>query len=291
MMKLTRSLYSWNGDAPYFDYYERVLYNHRLGTVSTQNGETQYYLGVVPGSWRTFATEYDSFWCCNGTGVEEYSKLNDSIYFHDADGIAVNLFIPSELNWADRGIRLRQTNNFPSVLATRLELQAAAPSKFALRIRVPGWVAGFPLVNVNGAEAEVSAAPGSYVSILRTWNSGDHVEIEFPAQVRIEAMPDDKHMQAFLYGPVLLAGEVASPVAESLTVGPEGPDFKKHPPPPVPALREKSARANDSPANEWIQPAGAPLTFRVTGQERDITLRPFHTIGAGQPYTIYWRVA
>jgi hypothetical protein len=286
MMKLTRSLYSWNGDAPYFDYYERVLYNHRLGTVSTQNGETQYYLGAAPGSWRTFATEYDSFWCCNGTGVEEYSKLNDSIYFHDADGIVVNLFIPSELNWADRGIRLRQTNNFPSILATQLELQAVAPSKFAVRIRVPGWVAGFPVVKVNGTEAEVSAAPGSYVSILRTWNSGDHVEIEFPAQVRTEAMPDNKHLQAFLYGPVLLAGEVASPVAESLTVGPEGPDFKKHPPAPIPALREKSSRTN-----EWIQPAGAPLTFRVTGQEGDIALRPFHTIGAGQPYTIYWRVA
>jgi hypothetical protein len=286
MMKLTRHLYGWNGDATYFDYYERVLYNHRLGTIRTQNGETQYYLGVVPGSWRTFATEYDSFWCCNGTGVEEYSKLNNSIYFHDGDGVAVNLFIPSELHWVEKGVRLRQTNDFPAVLATRLEVEAAEPAKFAMRIRVPSWVSGFPLVKVNGREAEISAAAGSYVSILRVWKSGDRVEIEFPAQVRSESMPDDAGLQAFLYGPLLLAGEVESPVGQSLTIGPEGPNFKKHPPASVPALRAKSAKASD-----WIQPAGAPLTFHATGQERDITLRPFHTIGAGQPYTIYWRVA
>jgi hypothetical protein len=286
MMKLTRHLYEWSGDAPYFDYYERVLYNHRLGTIHTQNGETQYYLGVVPGSWRTFATEYDSFWCCNGTGVEEYSKLNDSIYFHDADGVLVNLFIPSELNWAEKGVRLRQTNNFPAVLSTRIEVQASEPSKFVMRIRVPGWTAGFPHLKVNGKEAEISAAPGSYVSILRRWKSGDHVEIDFPTQVRKEAMPDDKGLQAFLYGPILLAGEVGTPVAESLTIGPEGSNFKKHPPGEIPALQAKGGNPN-----EWIQPAGAPLTFRVTGQTQDITLRPFHSIGAGQPYTVYWRVA
>jgi hypothetical protein len=198
----------------------------------------------------------------------------------------VNLFIPSELNWVEKGIRLRQTNNFPAALATRLEIQAREPSKFAMRIRVPGWVSGFPIVKVNGKEAEISAAPGSYVSILRTWKSGDHVEIEFAAQVRTEAMPDDKRMQAFLYGPLLLAGEVGSPVAGSLTIGPEGSDLKKHPPSAIPVLREKSGQAS-----EWIQPAGAPLTFRVAGQDGDITLRPFHSIGAGQPYTIYWRVA
>ncbi|MGC2660657.1 MAG: glycoside hydrolase family 127 protein, partial [Bryobacteraceae bacterium] len=286
MMKLTRHLYEWNGAASYFDYYERVLYNHRLGTIRLENGETQYYLGARPGSWRTFATEYNSFWCCNGTGVEEYSKLNDSIYFHDADGIFVNLFIPSALNWAEKKVRLRQTNDFPTVLATRIEVKAEEPSKFVMRIRVPSWVSGFPQVKVNGRETEISAAGGSYVSIMRTWKSGDQVEIEFPAQVRVEAMPDDKSLQVFLYGPFLLAGEVGSPVEENLTIGPEGPQFKKHPPAAIPALR-----ANKTKPSEWIVATGQPLTFRITGQERPILLRPFHTIGAGQPYTIYWQVS
>jgi len=57
MLKLTRHLYSWTGDPRYFDYYERVLFNHRLGTIRPQSGATQYYLSLTPGAWKTFSTE------------------------------------------------------------------------------------------------------------------------------------------------------------------------------------------------------------------------------------------
>ena len=113
MLKLARHLYGWTGDPRYFDYYERALLNHRIGTIQPQTGHTQYYLSLTPGAWKTFNTEDQSFWCCTGTGVEEYSKLTDSIYWHDDDGVYVNLFIPSELNWPERGFGLRQDTRFP----------------------------------------------------------------------------------------------------------------------------------------------------------------------------------
>src|SRR5271165_3688555 len=94
MLKLARNLYEWSGDPRYFDYYERTLLNHRLGTIDLETGNTMYYLSHTPGAWKTFCSEYDSFWCCTGTGVEEYSKLNNSIYFFDQDGLYVNLFVP-----------------------------------------------------------------------------------------------------------------------------------------------------------------------------------------------------
>ena len=78
-----------------------------------ETGATQYYLSLTPGAWKTFGTEDQSFWCCTGTGVEEYSKLNDSIYWHDADGVFVNLFIPSELNWAEKGFRTAPGDEVP----------------------------------------------------------------------------------------------------------------------------------------------------------------------------------
>ena len=80
MMKLARHLYSWNPDPRYFDYFERTLLNERIGTILPQKGYTQYYLSLTPGAWKTFNSEDKSFWCCTGSGVEEYSKLNDSIY-------------------------------------------------------------------------------------------------------------------------------------------------------------------------------------------------------------------
>lgn len=286
MLKLTRKLYTWTGDPRYFDYYERALYNHRLGTIDTRDGETQYYLGVAPGSWRTFATVYDSFWCCNGTGVEEYGKLNDSIYFHDNNGLYVNLFIPSEVNWAEKGVRVRQTNRFPEAPGTHLAVDTEQPTKLALHVRIPAWVAGFPSVKVNGKIAETSATPGSYVTILRTWNKGDQVEIELPMRLHVEAMPDDNTMQAILYGPLVLAGELGNDgLSEALVVGPEGPDFKK-----APALALPSFQAKGSDPSAWIHPAGAPLTFRTVGQERDITLTPFNRV-SGQRYSVYWKVS
>ena len=97
----------------YVDYYERNLYNHRLGTIEPQTGRTTYFLSLAPGAWKTLATDDDSFWCCTGTAMEDFAKLSDTIYARDDDGLFVNLFIASELRWAERGVRLRQSTRFP----------------------------------------------------------------------------------------------------------------------------------------------------------------------------------
>jgi hypothetical protein len=285
MLKLTRKLYTWTPDPRYFDYYERTLYNHRLGTMDTKTGETQYYLGLVPGSWRTFATVYDSFWCCNGTGIEEYSKLNDSIYFHDENGIYVNLFIPSEVQWAEKGVRLRQTTKFPEEARTVLTVEASAPTQLALHIRVPAWVSAPPAIRVNGKLAEVSALPGSYLSIARVWKNGDRIEMELPMHLHMESMPDDSTLQAILYGPLVLAGELGSDgITDAMVVGHEGPDLKHHPPGEIPVLRVRG-----SDPKTWLEPAGKPLTFRTNVENGGVAFAPFHTI-SGQRYSVYWNV-
>ncbi len=276
MLKLTRRLYTWNADPRYFDYYERVLYNHRLGTIDPRTGATQYYLGIVPGSWRTFNTEYDSFWCCTGTGVEEYSKLNDSIYYHDDDGLYVNLFIPSEVNWAEKGVRVRQETNFPETAGTMLRVSCTAPTAMSLFVRIPAWVSGAAVVKINDRPMEVSASPASYVRIARTWAQGDHVEIGLPMQLRLEPMPDDPGTQAVFYGPLLLAGQFGREgLTRELVIGAMGPQLKKAPPLAPPSL-----------AAAEIRPADRPLTFRTAGAE----LVPFNQV-SDQRYTVYWKVS
>ncbi len=132
MLKLTRHLYQWTGDPRYFDYYERTLLNHRIAAINRQTGATQYYLSIVPGAWKTFNTENASFWCCTGTGVEEFSKLNNSIYFHDGAGLYVNLFVPSELNWKEKKIKLRQETRFPESTPYSVSFQHARARTDAL---------------------------------------------------------------------------------------------------------------------------------------------------------------
>jgi DUF1680 family protein len=284
MMKLTRHLYGWTADPRYFDRYERMLLNHRLGTIHPETGATQYYLSLTPGAWKTFGTEDQSFWCCTGTGVEEYSKLNDSIYWHDDDGVFVNLFIPSELSFAEKGFHLRQETNFPETERTTLVMKVDRPVQLALRLRIPEWLGSSASVRVNGKPLDASAGPGSYLAISRTWKSGDRVELDLPMRLRVEAMPDDPHLQAVLYGPLVLAGDLGSAgLTKELVVGPEGPQVGRHP------TGVPSFRAASDDLSSWIKPGDKPLTFRTTNQAQDVTLEPLNRI-FDKRYSVYWQV-
>src|SRR5580658_8554341 len=285
MLKLTRHLYGWTGDPRYFDYYERSLLNMRLGTIHPEDGHTQYYLSLTPGAWKTFNTEDNSFWCCTGTGVEEYSKLNDSIYWHDDDGVYVNLFIASELDWSERGLRLRQETKFPETPSTLITVHAEKPLQTAIRLRVPEWISSGASVKINGKPADALASPGSYLTLARTWKTGDRIEMAMPMRLRVEAMPDDSKQQAFLYGPLVLAGDLGSEgLTEQLITGSNVPRLRSAPQIAIPTLRASGE------VESWIKPGTKPLEFRTTGQAQDLTLTPINSI-FGRRYNVYWQVS
>ena len=113
MLKLTRHLFCLDPQARYADYYERALYNHILASQNPQTGMLCYFIPLQSGSRKYYSGPLDSFWCCTGTGVENQAKYGDSIYFHGDGDLYVNLFIASELNWKDMGLRLRQETKYP----------------------------------------------------------------------------------------------------------------------------------------------------------------------------------
>jgi len=284
MLKLTRHLYGWRGEPGYFDYYERALFNHRLGTIEPKTGHTQYYLSLTPGAWKTFNFEDKSFWCCTGSGVEEYSKLNDSIYWRDEDGVLVNLFIPSELNWDEKGLKLRQETKFPEQPSTTLTVTAARPASMSLKLRIPAWTKG-AAVKLNGRPIEVTPTPGSYLTLTRTWKAGDKIEMSMPMHLAVEAMPDDPKTQAFLYGPIVLAGDLGGEgLTESIITGPSSPRPQRLP------IEIPTFQSSAADPSSWIKPADAPLTFRTTGQSKDVTLVPLNSL-FGKRYSVYWQVS
>jgi DUF1680 family protein len=285
MLKLTRHLYTRTADPRFFDYYERTLYNHRLSAIDSQTGATQYYLSIVPGAWKTFSTEEDSFWCCTGTAVEEFSKLADSIYFHDGVGVYVNLFIPSELDWQEKGVRVRQQTGFPESASTTLVIAAAHAVEFPLRVRIPGWADEGVSAKINGRRVEAMPGAGSYLVIRRMWKDGDRVEVDLPMRLYREVMPDEPATQALLYGPLVLAGDLGSDgLTPEIVVGPMGPDVRRHP------IDVPRFRAHGAGPEAWLKPADRPLTFRTEGQEHDVAMMPFHSVFHSR-YSIYWNVA
>jgi DUF1680 family protein len=302
MLKLARTLYSWRPNSSYFDYYERLLLNHRIGTIRPNVGTTQYYLSLTPGVWKTFNTEDQTFWCCTGSGLEEYAKLNDSVYWRDHDGLYVNLFIPSELDWAEKGFALRQETGYPGSQNTTLTVIAARPDPLAMRLRIPGWLRSAPRVTINGKTLDASAAPGGYLTLNRVWKAGDRVEMDLPMHLRVEAMPDDSRLQAILYGPLVLAGDLGSDgLTESHIVGPNlrvgAPNVEQNGSPlaavnrtpPVPDLEIPTFRSAGADPSSWIKPTDKPRVFRTTGQKKDVTLLPLNSL-FDRRYSVYWEV-
>jgi DUF1680 family protein len=301
MLKLARQLYSWKPDPAFFDYYEHLLLNHRIGTIRPEVGHTQYYLSLTPGVWKTFNTEDQTFWCCTGSGVEEYSKLNDSIYWRDSRGLYVNLFIPSEVDWAEKGFAMRQDTRFPDSPSTKLTVTAARPGAIEIRIRVPGWLEAAPALKLNDRAFEVSAAPGSYLTLHREWKAGDTIEMQLPMRLRVETMPDDPALQAFLYGPLALAGDLGNDgLTEAHITGPNfrvgaagveqwgSPLAATNRVPSIPSVEVPAFRAAGE-IDSWIKPANDPLTFRTTGQKQNVTLLPLNRL-FDRRYSVYWRV-
>src|SRR5262245_56158434 len=151
LLKLTRHVFEWSADPGAMDFYERALFNHILPSQDPATGMVLYYCPLRPGAWKSFSTPDDSFWCCVGTGMENHTKYGDTIYFNDDQSLFVNLFIPSELTWKDKGLVVRQQTRFPEEEATHLTISVKQPTRLAMKIRRPAWATSGVTVAVNGA--------------------------------------------------------------------------------------------------------------------------------------------
>jgi len=290
MLKLTRHLFTWQAGPQYADYYERAFLNHILATPNPAEGSPLYYLGMQPGQWKVHFVPHEGFFCCCGTGLENFSKLSEGFYFHNSQSLWVNLFFASEVNWKEKGAVIRQETRFPEEAGTRLVIQTKSPAQFSLNVRIPYW-ADNASVTINGKRLRPNEAlaPSSYAKIDRTWKDGDHVEVKLPMRLHLQTIPDDPKLAAIMYGPLVLAGELG---AQNLDPNRIYSDDKflhgGFSPVAVPEL------AGDRNALEkWIQAVRAkdkPLSFRTVGAGRpeDVTLSPFYRL-FNQRYCVYWR--
>jgi uncharacterized protein len=288
MLKLTRHLFTWEPSAQLFDFYERGLFNHILASQDPATGGMFYYCPLLPGAFRSYSTPNGSFWCCVGTGMENHGKYPDSIYFQSDRTLFVNLFLASELHWREQGLHLRQDTRFPFEDSSTLSVTADKPVRLAVKVRYPSWATGGIEVRVNGSPVAVAEKPGSYVTVEREWKTGDTITIRTPMSLHVETMPDNPKVVAFLYGPILLAGDLGKEgLTPAVRYGPSAPPVRRMANPAVPGLvgDVASILAGIHPV------AGSPLTFRTSGAGRpaDVTLIPFYK-AADIRYTAYWNV-
>ncbi|MFF5289712.1 beta-L-arabinofuranosidase domain-containing protein [Paractinoplanes globisporus] len=203
LMKLARNLFLHEHDPAYMDYYERGLLNmiagSRADTTSTGDPQVTYFQPLGPGAVRSYG---NTGTCCGGTGLENHTKYQETIYLKSADEgtLWVNLYVPSTLTWGS--FTITQSTSFPRSDSVTLTVDGAGP--LDLKLRVPGWATKGFTVTVNGVAQNLAAQPSSYVTVSRTWSPGDVVEIRMPFSIRIERALDRPDTQAIFWGPVLL---------------------------------------------------------------------------------------
>ncbi len=280
MMKLTRHLFGWTGDPALMDYYERLLFNVRLGT-QDPDGMLMYYVPLAPRAWKTFGDTFNSMWCCTGSGIEEYAKINDTIYFHDANGLWVNQFISSEVNWQEKGFKLVQDTSFPEREGATLIVEANRPVQLTLHVRIPYWAARGVTLKVNGVAQTIQAIPSSYASVSRLWRTGDKVEVTLPMHLHSAPLLGDATLQAAMYGPLVLAGRFGGEgLTRNMIYGQLGPRMRPGPSPEV----------TGGKGLDWVEAApSGRLAFRLAGQKEATQLIPLYQI-MGERYAVYWKV-
>ncbi|MET9514854.1 beta-L-arabinofuranosidase domain-containing protein [Streptomyces sp. NPDC002994] len=215
MLKLSRMLFFHEQDPAYMDYYERALCNQILGSKQDRPDAEKplvtYFIGLLPGHVRDYTPKAGTT-CCEGTGLESHTKYQDSVYFARPDGAAlyVNLYSPTTLTWAEKGVTVTQATDYPreqgSTITVRTGRRATA---FELLLRVPAWARDGFRVTVNGGAVKGNPVPGSYFSVSRTWRDGDTVRVSVPFRLRVEKALDDPAVQTLFYGPVNLVARDA----------------------------------------------------------------------------------
>lgn len=287
MLKLTNHYFCWNTSMEAADFYERAVINHILGSQDPATGGMTYYFSMRPGHFKTFSSQWDSCWCCDGTGLENHAKYSRGIYYHDADSLWVNLYLASQLHWREKGLTIRQHTRFPESNHVRLQIACARPVRATLRLRHPHWSTPAMTVRLNGKAVD-AGKPGTYLDLTRRWRDGDVLTIELRTPVRIERMAHHPSKLALLAGPTVLAAVLGDALMTPPipTAGVDQYQFAKVPDPvAIPTLDIRGR-----PVEEWVEPDPVqPLVWHTkgAGQPADVKLVPFYRV-AHERYVVYF---
>jgi len=255
--KLTRYLLTVSRESQYGDSLERVMYNTVLGAKPLRADGSAFYYSDYNFKGRKVYSQ-NRWPCCSGTLPQVAADYRINTYYRDAEGIYVNLYLPSTVRWTqgDAYVALTQKGNYPFDGGLEFELTATKATEFTVNLRIPSWAEGAS-VAVNGRRLGETIAAEQFASIRRQWRTGDRIELELPMRLRLEPI-DERHpgTVALLWGPLVLFAIATSS-------------------PPVTSRELLSAKKTGS------------QTWRVTTEnDSGFEVLPFTAIG-DQPYTTY----
>jgi DUF1680 family protein len=184
---------------------EKSIYN--VAIANQDEGRGIRYFAVLLGP-KEPSTHVNT--CCEGQGTRLLGSLPEHIYSLADDGLYINLFEPSTLDWEGTGGKLKLTmeTRFPFNPEVVIHVSGANNTPARIRIRVPSWASDSLPVKLNGENA-ATGEPGTYLTLDRNWTGSDTISFTLPAKLRVvpyrgpQVLGEDRY--SIEYGPILLA--------------------------------------------------------------------------------------
>lgn len=270
MLKLTRKLFMLTGDRKYRDFYERTFINAILSSQNPETGMTTYFQPMATGFFKVYSSPYDHFWCCTGSGMENFSKLGDSIYFYSGNSLYINRYASSEVKWDEKGLTVTQKTELPKV-----KLTFSGDGEAEIVLPVPRWCKGKPKLKLNGNEVEAYEKDG-FIRTERLWKDGDSLELILPLTVEAHRLPDNENAVCFTYGPYALSADLGKRKMNTSTTGVNVTV-------PLADEQENGKIRVDGSVKDWLErleenfePTGEEYTFKLKNADRELIFAPHY---------------
>lgn len=285
MLKLTRELFKITGNIKYADYYENTFINAILSSQNPETGMTTYFQPMATGFFKVYSSETEHFWCCTGSGMENFSKLDDSIYYKDETSLYVIRYTSSAVEFKEKGLKITQLADLPNVTFT-----ISGTGQADIVLRVPDWCADTPTLKINGTVADATTENG-FIRLSRQWQDGDTIEYTLPMTVKAYGLQDNENVVAFKYGPWVLSANLGnndmltSTTGVNVTIPLLDASVSD-----IIVIKEGSVKNWLSDIEENLVRQGDSLNFTLKGTNRDIIFSP-HYLQYQNRYGIYFRLA
>jgi len=239
MMKLSKKLYCITGEKKYVDYYEKALRNAVLGSINYNEGTTTYFSPMGTGYYKHFGAaepENNSFWCCTGTGMENYTKLNGGIYYVDGTNVYINQYVASELIIPELDIRIQLRCDVSMHSIGKLWIERGISKKLSgisavtdlesdvnVFLRIPDWadkyklkkfyngnkrVCGTVSKNPDKSSPKIKKSVDGYYRISNIHKGSFMFRIEYKMSLNASVLEGDIPAVGFMYGPTVLCAKL-----------------------------------------------------------------------------------
>ncbi len=218
MMKLSSLLFRMTGDVKYLEYTEATLWNARLGSIGPNGGYT-YFNPMGTGYYRLYSPEKpkdNPFWCCVGTGMEDFASFADKIYFLDKKTVLITQWISSDLVLGDAQYEFRV--NFEEGRLSLKKNEDSITEALNIKLRIPKWIKNRDSILPDNED---------YLEISLKRNA--EFRLDFEMEINLLSLTDDKSVKGFSYGPFVLCiplGDEKWGITENAGIDVEAPAWK-----------------------------------------------------------------